>query len=67
MNNASDEMKIQRDIGQSMEEKYKKRRRINSAQIIYHAVSHVIGKYCWEDTLRRFKIKEDKMNVKISL
>ena len=49
-----------------MEEKYRKFRKINSAQIIYHNGSHAICKYCLEDTLRRFKIKEDEMIVKIS-
>ena len=33
----------------------------NSAQIIHHSGSHVVGKYWLEYTPRRLKIKEDEM------
>ena len=49
-----------------VEKKYKKIRRITSAQIFHHTGSHVVGKYCLEDTLRRFQIKEDEMKAKKS-
>ena len=64
LNNTCDEINRKRDIGQALKEKYKKCRRITSAQIIHHTGSHVVGKYCLEDTLRRFQVKEDEMNAK---
>ena len=64
LNNAHNEIKRKRDIGQSLKEKYEKCRRITSAQISCHTECHVVGKYCLEDTLRRFQIKKDKMNAK---
>ena len=53
LNNGCDEINRKRYIGQSLKEKYKKRRRINSAQIIHHTGSHVVGKYCFR---RYFKM-----------
>ena len=59
LNNARDEIKRKRDIGQSLKIKYNKCIRITSAQIIHHTGIHGVGKYFLEYTLRIFQIKVD--------
>ena len=66
MNNARDKIKKKNRYWSFIERKIQKQIRITPAQIILHTGSYVVGKCCLEDTLRRFKIKEGEMNVKIS-
>ena len=63
LNTACDNIKREKDIGQALKEKYKKRRKKYSAQIIHHTGSHVVGKDWFKDTPRRLKIKEDGMRA----
>ena len=63
LNDACDKMQRKRDISQSLKEKHKRCIRINFAQTINHTVSHVVGKYLLEDTLRLFQIKEDEIHA----